>query len=179
MALDVRALTLDDFVPDAPTTHLITPARLLEVPDAIDGVSVTLLSRGAHARGAVNELLTTRDGTVEPIVHVYEVHAAPGSVRAWVYHRHQTDRLAFTQGQFRVALFDLRPDSPTFQRLNLFDVGDQHRCLIGVPALVAHGVQNRGDQYASFLNLPTRPYDPARPDKWRIPPDHPLAPYRF
>jgi dTDP-4-dehydrorhamnose 3,5-epimerase len=177
--LNGSTLTLDDFAADAPTAHLITRASRLDGHDLIDGVSLTLLSSGADGRGALNELLTARDSPIEPIVHVYQVHAAPKSVRAWVYHRNHTDRLAFTHGQFRVALYDLRPDSPTFRRLNVFELGAERRCLLCIPALIAHGVQNRGSRYASFVNMPTKPYDPAHPDKWRISKDHPCAPYRF
>ncbi|MGH9387316.1 MAG: dTDP-4-dehydrorhamnose 3,5-epimerase family protein [Vicinamibacterales bacterium] len=172
-------LTLDDFVADGPTAHLITPARHLETDSQIEGVSLTLLSFGSDGRGALNELLTLRNGLTEPIVHVYQIHAAPKSVRAWIYHKHHIDRLAFTDGHFRVVLYDLRPDSATFHQLNVFDLGEERRCLVRIPPFVAHGVQNRGSRYASFVNMPTSVYDASRPDKWRLSPDHPAAPYRF
>jgi dTDP-4-dehydrorhamnose 3,5-epimerase-like enzyme len=43
-------------------------------------------------RGDLLELLTVRDRQIDSIVHVYQVFAAPGSIRAWVYHSRQTDR---------------------------------------------------------------------------------------
>jgi hypothetical protein len=40
-------------------------------------------------------------------------------------------------------------------------------------------VQNVGTSEAFFINLPTRPYDYADPDKYRIPVDSGKIPYSF
>lgn len=170
---------LSDFVQDKPTTNLIQKPKAGFAEPLIAGVEVTSLSSGKDDRGQINELLTTRDGPIEPIVHVYQITAAAGSVRAWVFHRNSDDRLAFTQGQFRVVLYDLRPDSPSLGRLNVFDVGRENRIFLRIPAFVAHGVQNFGPAESSFVNMPTRAYIPADPDKWRLPHDHPGIPYTF
>jgi dTDP-4-dehydrorhamnose 3,5-epimerase len=169
-----------DFVKDSPTSTLIHAQAALDPgQELIAGVTLTSLSAGRDGRGELNELLTTRDGPVDPILHVYQVTAQPGSVRAWVFHSRQDDQLAFTAGEFRVALYDIRPDSPTRGLLNLFDLGAARRALLRIPAFVAHGVQNRGAAPASFVNMPTRAYDPRDPDKWRVAADDPRIPYRF
>ncbi len=61
----------------------------------IDGVVLDRLSPNTDDRGALIELLTTRSGQIEPIVHVHQVIAGPRSVRGWVYHKWQDDRLTF------------------------------------------------------------------------------------
>lgn len=121
-APNATPLTPDDFVQDAPVATAQAPAAT-PVADLIDGVTVTPLVAHGDNRGALTELLTTRDGLIEPIVHVYEVEAKAGSIRGWVYHRHQFDRLAFTRGRFRVVLFDIRQDSPTFNKLSVLILG--------------------------------------------------------
>ncbi len=169
---------LTDFVDDTPFARAVPPANF--VPgDLIDGVVVTPLSANVDGRGQLLELMTDRDGAIQPIVHVYQVFAAPKSVRAWVYHKRQSDRLAYTNGRFRLVLFDLRPDSPTFHRLNVFEVGAAFACRVTIPPRVAHGLQNNGDETATFINMPTRAYDPSNPDKSRLPKNHPGIPYRF
>lgn len=145
----------------------------------IDGVTATPLVANTDERGFLTELLTTRDGPIEPIVHVYQVTSAPGSVRAWVYHRRQCDRLAYTSGQFEVVLYDLRADSPTKNLLNVFIVGTQQPCRLRIPPFVVHGVRNMGSQWASFVNIPTKAYDPNDPDKCRLPQDDPRIPFTF
>jgi dTDP-4-dehydrorhamnose 3,5-epimerase len=173
-------LKLEDFVGDQPTGSLIRPAASGQGgEDLIDGVTLTSLSAGRDGRGVLHELLTTRDGPIDPIVHIYQVIAEPGSLRAWVYHAWQTDRLAFTNGLFRVVLYDIRPTSPTCGRLNVFDLGRARPARLTIPEYVVHGVQNRSGAEATFVNMPTRAYDPEKPDKWRIPADDPRVPYRF
>jgi len=112
-------------------------------------------------------------------VHVYQVFCAPRSIRAWVYHRHQFDRLAFTMGSFEIALFDVRPESPTAYRLNVFALGAAQPALLRIPPYVAHGVHNASSQMSAFLNLPTRTYRHDTPDKVRLPYGDPRVPHRF
>jgi dTDP-4-dehydrorhamnose 3,5-epimerase len=172
-------LSLDDFAADVPKPSVSAPAAAGAHPDIIDGVTATPLVGDADARGALFELLTTRDGPIEPIVHVYQVVAAPGSIRAWVYHRHQYDRLAFTMGRFEVVLYDVRPDSPTTNRVNVFSLGVEQPCLLRIPPFVIHGVRNVGSEWGFFVNMPTKPYYRSHPDKSRLPYGDPRVPYLF
>lgn len=172
-----RPLTPDDFVQDAPVAAAQAPAAT-PVADLIDGITVTPLVTRADHRGGLTELLTTRHGPIEPIVHVYEVEAKAGSLRGWVYHRHQSDRLAFTRGRFRVVLLDIRQDSPTFNKLSVLILGKERPGLLHIPPFVVHAVQNLGED-ATFINMPTGVYDPRDPDKCRLPIDDPRIPFSF
>jgi dTDP-4-dehydrorhamnose 3,5-epimerase len=134
----------------------------------IDGVVLERLLSNTDERGELIELLTTRDGEIDPIVHVYQVIAAPGSLRGWVYHKWQHDRLLFTLGDLEVQLFDTRQSSRTFKKHMVLRVGTARRCRLTLPPLVAHCVRNLGDMAAAFVNMPTRTYDPANPDKFRF-----------
>src|SRR3569833_3318629 len=73
-------LKLDDFKPDTP--FQITPAQPISDPDMIEGVTLTPLTPRPDGRGALIELMTTRDGIIEPIVHVCLVGAGAGAGRA-------------------------------------------------------------------------------------------------
>jgi dTDP-4-dehydrorhamnose 3,5-epimerase len=173
-------LGLDAFAPDRPTPRhrggfVSDPAQ----SSLIDGVKLTGLIRNEDARGSLHELLTTREGPIEPIVHVYQVSAAPGSIRAWVYHRHQSDRLAYTHGDLEVVLYDLRPGSRTLHHLNVFRVGMNHPCLLRIPPYVVHGIRNNGAEWAHFTNMPTKVYRNDEPDKSRLPYGDPRVPYTF
>lgn len=134
----------------------------------ISGVVLERVSANTDGRGELIELLTTRDGPIDPIVHVYQVITSPGSQRGWVLHRWQCDRLVFTLGDFEVQLLDVRPDSPTFGTSMVLRVGSGHRCRLTIPPLVAHSLRNVGDSAGAFINMPTRAYDPSNPDKFRL-----------
>ena len=170
---------LEDFTEDAPWQPREAPFAEIAIPGQIAGVRLHRLTRQVDDRGDLMVLMSdlTRPDFVTP--HVYLVTAAAGSVRAWVYHRRQSDRLAYTEGSLRVVLYDLRPDSATHGVLNVLDLGEANPALLTIPPFVVHGVQNRGREAAQFVNLSTRAYDPAHPDKSRLPKDHPGIPYVF
>ena len=63
--------------------------------------------------------------------------------------------------------------------LNVFTVTDHHRAMIRIPRGVWHGVQNVGEVDGVFIYFPTRPYDYADPDKYRLPLQNDLIPFDF
>lgn len=172
-------LGLNDFVADSPMPPAGPGATQEATPAFIDGITATPLIWNTYDGGSLTELLTTRDGPIEPIVHVYQVRAAPGSIRAWVYHHHQFDRLAFTTGLFEIACYDLRPNSRTANRLNLFKLGTHEPCLLRIPPCVVHGVRNASTEWATFINMPTKAYHRNAPDKARLLYGDVRIPYAF
>lgn len=172
-------LSLEDFVDDKPWQDDIPLLDDADISSQIDGVRLQRLRTRADGRGDLTVLLSSLYEPVAPPPHVYHVSAGPGSIRAWVYHSRQSDRLAFLNGELRVVLYDLRPDSRTYGKLDVLDVGEANKILLTIPPMVIHGVHNRGAATATFVNMPTHPYDPARPDKSRLRFDHPGIPYSF
>lgn len=172
-------LTLDDFTPDRPWTPAGPEYEEVRIDNQIAGVELRRLEPKADGRGSLVVLMSDRLGESYTTPHVYQVTAAARSIRAWVYHKRQFDRLAYTQGNLRVVLYDLRPDSPTYGVLNVVDVGAANKVMLTIPPFVVHAVQNRGDEDVIFINMPTRAYDPANPDKARVAWDDPRIPYRF
>ena len=160
---------VDLFVPDQPVPGAPAIERVNLIENPIAGCIAVRLAGHADSRGELVELLTTRDGPIEEIAHVYQVFAAPGSLRGWVYHARQSDRLAYTNGRLRVVLHDIREESPTFGVMNELIVGEANPVLLTIPPLVAHAVENIGESTASFVNLPTRAWLPEAPDKFRLP----------
>lgn len=172
-------LSLEDFVDDKPWQDDFPLLDDVDVEGKIDGVRLQRLRTRTDGRGDLTVLLSSLHEPVESPPHVYHVSAGPGSIRAWVYHKRQFDRLAFANGELRVVLYDLRPGSPTYGRLDVFDVGEANKILLTIPPFVIHGVHNRSAATATFVNMPTQPYDPKRPDKSRLRFDHPGIPYQF
>jgi dTDP-4-dehydrorhamnose 3,5-epimerase len=169
----------EDFADDAPWPDASGALADIDIPDPIAGVRLQRLVTHHDGRGDLTVLASAQYDADFATPHVYLVTAAAGSVRAWVFHRRQWDRLAYRHGTVRVVLFDIRPDSPTRGRLNVLDLGAANPALLTIPPFVAHGVQNRGAQEVTFVNMPTRAYDPAYPDKSRLKHPHPGVPYVF
>lgn len=172
-------LSLADFVEDEPWRDDVPFLEDVSVENPIAGVRMQRLVTRADKRGDLTVLISALREPVTAPPHVYLVSAEPGSIRAWVYHKRQFDRLAYTNGDIRVVLYDLREGSPTYRKLDILDVGSANKILLTIPPFVVHGVQNRGKSTATFVNMPTSAYDPENPDKSRIRFDHPGIPYRF
>jgi dTDP-4-dehydrorhamnose 3,5-epimerase len=115
----------------------------------------------------------------DPLVYAYFVGIRPRQVKGWVVHKLQDDRLFILKGVLRIALFDNRPDSQTYKMLNVFVISERKRAMLIIPRGVFHAVKNIGNDDASFINLPTRPYNHKDPDKYRLPLKNDLIPFAF
>ena len=162
-----------------PDVQTVTPAGE-RVQSLIEGVRVRPAVTHPDERGELCEIFNPAWGVHEaPLVYVYTSSVRPGRIKGWVLHRLQDDRIFALLGAFKIVLYDARPQSPTHGMVNEIFVGERNRALVVIPAGVFHAVQNVGTTDAVFVNMPTRPYDHANPDKYRLPIDTDEIPYRF
>jgi dTDP-4-dehydrorhamnose 3,5-epimerase len=96
---------IDQFVKDGPFQIATTVSSTEEV--TIGSVQLLELGVNTDSRGDLIELMTSRDGDFIDFQHAYQVLAEAGSFRGWIYHKLQSDRICFTQGDFEVELVDL------------------------------------------------------------------------
>ena len=143
----------------------------------IDGVKVKQLKVIPDARGRLMELLRNDDDIFTEFGQVYMTTTLPNVVKAWHHHKLQTDNFACVRGSIQVALFDSRPDSPTFGELNEFFIGVHRPALISVPPGVYHGWKCVGIEEAIIVNITTKTYNYKAPDEYRIAWDDPSIPY--
>lgn len=149
--------------------------KLIGAPDSphlIQGVKVTPLALFPDDRGYFMEVI--RLETPER----RQVSAAlsyPGTIKAFHFHRRQTDWWAPVQGMFQVALVDLRPDSPTFGVRNTLYAGALRPCQIIIPPGVGHGYKVIGPDAAMLVYVTDQFYDPS--DEGRIPYNDPQINY--
>jgi len=143
----------------------------------IEGVETKKLRVIPDERGWLMEILRRDDEIFKNFGQVYLTTAYPDVVKAWHYHKLQTDNFTCIKGTMKVALYDDRKDSSTFGEVNEFFVGDRNPMLISVPPLVYHGFKAVGDETAYFLSIPTHAYNYQEPDEYRLPPDTKAIPY--
>ena len=143
----------------------------------IEGVSCTPLRVIPDERGWLMEILRCDDPLFRQFGQVYCTTAYPGVVKAWHYHKKQTDNFTCVHGMMKVVLFDARKDSPTFQKIMEVFIGEKNPLLVTVPPFVYHGFKAIGTETAYFISIPTLPYNYQEPDEFRLPPDSPEIPY--
>jgi dTDP-4-dehydrorhamnose 3,5-epimerase len=92
------------------------------------------------------------------------------TIKAFHFHRRQTDYWCPVMGILQVALVDLRADSPTFALRNTIYVGALRPWQLLIPPGVGHGYKVIGGQPALLVYVTSRFYDPS--DEGRIPYNH-------
>jgi dTDP-4-dehydrorhamnose 3,5-epimerase len=99
----------------------------------------------------------------------------PGTIKAFHFHKRQTDCWVPLEGMLQVALVDFRPQSPTFGVRNTLYAGTLNRWQLLIPPGVGHGYKVIGTTPAILVYLTDRFYDPE--DEGRIPYDDPKINY--
>ncbi|MEZ5354286.1 MAG: dTDP-4-dehydrorhamnose 3,5-epimerase family protein [Bryobacteraceae bacterium] len=141
-----------------------------ESPDLIAGVRIHPGKIWPDDRGYFLEVARLGQGLVAEFppesTQVSAALSYPGTIKAFHYHRNQTDCWVPVTGMLQVALADLRPDSPSFGEKNTFYVGGLRPWQIIIPPGVAHGYKVIGTEPALLVYVTDRLYDPS--DEGRI-----------
>jgi len=143
----------------------------------IDGVKVKDLKVIPDERGLLMEMWRSDDPDFERFGQCYVTMVYPGVVKAWHYHKKQTDHFVCVGGMAKVVLHDRRDGSSTFGETNEFVIGWQRQRMVIIPKGVYHGFTAVGNEPASIINIPTELYDYDDPDEHRRPFDDPEIGY--
>lgn len=169
--------TIDISLPTS--AHGIGPGvgEVIRTPNAarlIDGVILQPFDVWPDDRGYFLEVARLTHGLTAAFppatTQVSAALSYPGTIKAFHYHRHQTDLWVPAQGMFQVALVDLRPESPTYGVKNTMYVGPMKPWQILIPPGVGHGYKVIGEHAAMLVYVTNRLYDPA--DEGRIAHNH-------
>jgi dTDP-4-dehydrorhamnose 3,5-epimerase len=146
----------------------------------IEGVVAQPLIVHADERGSLTELYHPAfEIPFSSIGCVTLVTIRPGRIKGWVKHLTSEDRVAVISGTAQVVLFDDRPDSPTYEMVNEIFLSTQNPKTVVIPIGVYHAVRNVGHETMTFVNMPTKAYDHASPDKYRLPLDNERIPFKW
>ena len=158
-------------VPSVEAAGRLLPAKIQDV------VYVRLAPLVDH-RGSLVEVVDFETSFWdEPVVYAYSFTVRPGRIKGWGMHKLQADRYFVASGNIRVVLYDGREDSPTFGQTAQYYFSAASPGLLKIPPGVWHGDQNWGDHDAIVVNFPTRPYNRADPDKYRLDPQTSEIPF--
>lgn len=128
-------------------------------------------------RGRLGEIMRADDPWFQKFGQVYFTTTFPGVVKAWHFHRKQTDHFYVVRGTVKVALYDVRPDSPTAGTVHELYLGEHCPGLVRIPPGVQHGWMGIGRTEAYIINVVSEAYDPKNPDEFRTHPHDNDIPY--
>ncbi|MGA2121575.1 MAG: dTDP-4-dehydrorhamnose 3,5-epimerase family protein [Methanoregula sp.] len=143
----------------------------------IDGVKIKTLKNISDERGRLMEIMRCDEPVFQKFGQVYLTTNYPGVVKAWHFHKKQTDMICCLKGMIKAVLYDARPDSPTQRELTEFFMGEHNPLLLSIPPGVYHGWKCISAEESLIISIPTEPYDYQHPDEYRLPPDSPDIPY--
>ena len=143
----------------------------------IEGVKVKDLKVMPDDRGSLMEMFRSDDPDFQKFGQVYMTMVYPGVVKAWHFHKKQTDHFVFVKGMAKVVLYDGHEGSRTKGEVNEFFMGEQNPILLVIPPFVLHGMKGIGTEPAYLVNTPTEHYVYDEPDEFRVEPHSPDVPY--
>jgi len=142
-----------------------------ESKDLVAGVQIKPFPIWPDDRGYFLEIARLGEGLVEQFpLPGSQVSAAvnyPGIIKAFHYHKFQTDYWVPVSGLLQVVLVDLRKGSESFGAKNTLYVGALRPWQMIIPPGVAHGYKVIGEQPSTLVYVTNRTYDPK--DEGRIP----------
>ncbi len=145
----------------------------------IEGVQARHAKVIPDERGRLGEIFRADDPWFENFGQVYFTTTYPGVVKAWHYHKKQTDCFYVIKGIVKIALYDQRKDSPTYGTVNQLYLGEHCPGLLRIPPGVLHGWMAVGQTEAYIVNIASETYNYDDPDEYRTHPHENDIPYEW
>ena len=147
--------------------------------DYIFGIKLRKLQLVPSGRNWLMEVLRSDWEEFESFGQSYVTTCDPGIIKAWHYHKIQSDFLVCIHGEIKLVLYDSREDSSTKNMVNELLLGINNPFLIKIPPMVYHGFTAITNETAIIINFPTELYNYENPDEYRIPIDSSAIPYKW
>jgi dTDP-4-dehydrorhamnose 3,5-epimerase len=127
----------------------------------IDGLMIKELVRHKDERGYFEEIIrVTDDFFKEGFAQLSRSLMYHGVIKAWHIHKTQIDWWYVTKGTLKVAVCDMREESPTYKTINEFYLGDfGDDIVLRIPPGVAHGCKVMSDT-AELVYVTSGTYNP-------------------
>jgi len=125
----------------------------------IDNVLVNKLNKIHDDRGAIYHMLRCDNSHFEKFGEIYFSIAFPGIVKGWHEHTKQTQNYAVIDGDIKLVLYDNRPESKTYKKIDEMIIGDKNYCLVTIPTGIATAYKNIGKKNSILANCSTLPHD--------------------
>lgn len=145
----------------------------------IQGVKTKKLKVVPDERGRLMEIMRSDDELFTKFGQLYMTTNYPGVVKAWHYHKVQTDNVVCVKGMIKLVMFDSRDGSTTKGEINEMFIGEHNPTLVQVPNNVYHGWKCVSETESVVVNCPTELYNYKSPDEYRLPYDSPEIPYSW
>lgn len=139
----------------------------------IEGVKIKQVKRFSDDRGFFCEVIKFGEETFCEVKQTSYTETFSGVVKAFHWHKKQTDVWFPIRGNMQVVLHDTRKDSSTYKETQVIYAGENNPTLILIPPYVAHGYRVLGNEKATLIYHTSEAYNSSEPDEERIAWDDP------
>ena len=126
----------------------------------IEGVKIIPLRKIPDQRGCIYHMLRSDAPHFETFGEIYFSSVYPGIIKGWHIHRKMVLNYCVIKGMIKLVLYDGREDASTRGHIQEICMGEDHYCLVRVPAMVWNGFTGLGTETAIVANCATLPHDP-------------------
>jgi dTDP-4-dehydrorhamnose 3,5-epimerase len=143
----------------------------------IQGVKITPLRQILDERGKIMHMLRNDSPLFQKFGEIYFSVVEPGAIKAWHIHKEMTLNYAVPHGKVKLVLYDDRPDSPSYKRLQEIYLGPDSYNLVTIPPLVWNGFKGVAQVPSLVANCSDIPHTPTEID--RMDPFTDKIPYKW
>ncbi|WP_036096998.1 dTDP-4-dehydrorhamnose 3,5-epimerase family protein [Leptospira weilii] len=134
--------------------------------EMLEGVVVIPLKEIFDPKGSVLHMMRCDDPEYSSFGECYFSEVNPGAVKAWKFHKRQTQNFAVPIGRIQLVLYDNREGSKTKGQIREFILGRPgHYQRIKIPPRIWYGFTCISDEKAFVANFTDIPHDPTESDR--------------
>ncbi len=141
----------------------------------IDGVKIIPLKKFPDERGTIMRGVRS-DDILNNFGEVYFKKLYKDVINGWHVHEKLILNYICVHGMIKLALYDLRENSPTYKNFQEIYFGDDNYCLVHIPPGVANASKGLIAPFSIICNVASEPHNPALKYK-RIDPHSNEIPY--
>ena len=127
----------------------------------IEGVLINKLRQIPDERGAIYHMLRRDNEHFIEFGEIYFSIAFPGIVKGWHEHTKQIQNYAVVDGKMKLVLYDNRPKSKSFKKIDEIFLGEENYSLVTIPTGIVTGYKCISKKNSILANCSTLPHDPA------------------
>lgn len=127
---------------------------------SLEGVQVTSLKIIPGDAGSVMHALKASDQSFSSFGEAYFSTVKEGQIKGWKKHRKMILNIVVPVGRILFALYDDRPESPSYRKLFSIELGPAQYQRLTVPPGVWMAFNGRGNGLNLLLNIASIHHDP-------------------
>ncbi|RHX78259.1 dTDP-4-dehydrorhamnose 3,5-epimerase family protein [Leptospira yasudae] len=134
--------------------------------EILEGVVITPLKEIFDPKGSVLHMIRSDDSEYSSFGECYFSEVNPGSVKAWKFHKRQTQNFTVPMGRIKLVLYDNRDGSSTKGKIQELVLGrPDHYQRIKIPPRIWYGFTCVSVEKAFIVNFTDIPHDPSESER--------------